>query len=86
MLNKEVLLAAFLDIKGSFDSASLEPIVKALRRRGIVETIFTKIDPMVRGRLIHLLIVWETIVARVTILTTGSGLCRRFIHFSTVTT
>lgn len=46
--NKEVMLGAFFDIEGAFDSTSFDPITSSLIHRGIEETRCVLISSILR--------------------------------------
>jgi retron-type reverse transcriptase len=58
-------LGAFLDIEGAFDNTSFKRIITAARERGLEETCCRWIEFMLKGRLVHTVIMGSSITAKV---------------------
>jgi hypothetical protein len=58
--NKEVILGAFLDIEGAFDSTSRDSIIKAAKWHGLGDTICWWISCMLGDRIITTTLAGET--------------------------
>jgi hypothetical protein len=62
--HKEIVLGAFLDIKGAFDNTSFKTIITAVKERGLEETCCRWIEFMLDGRLVHTSLMGRSVTAK----------------------
>jgi hypothetical protein len=63
--HKEIMLGAFLDIKGAFDNTSFSAIITAARECGLEETCCRWIRSMPESRMVHTFIMGSSLTAEV---------------------